>query len=198
MRDSAARSSKWLTSLKLGETVYFKNSTKTDSSYKNREYLLCELSDGTLGWVPSYGIVKKSRPAAVIKNTPVYLRPDLLTITEKYLPAMEFICITREKDEWVEIITSKKKTRGWILKENITFNKKNIAFANEARVMLTNNSSLEKYEKYKYILDNTSYPNSVYIPYVEEMYKKTKEEYMDNKSSVRINRYKEQYYRREE
>jgi hypothetical protein len=198
VRDSARRASKWLTSLKLGETIYFMNSTKIDSSYKNREYLFCELTDGTRGWVPSFGVVKNSRPATIIKDTPLYLRPDLMTITGQTLPAMEFICVSREKDEWVEIITSKKKKKGWIPKENISTDKQNIAFANEARVILTDNRPDPEHEKYKYILDNTSYPNSVFIQYVKEMHNKLKDEYLENHREPRYNRYREQYYRREE
>ena len=50
LRAEPGRNGKWLSSINLGETVYWKGRTAVDSSDNNAKYLDVVLSDGSEGW----------------------------------------------------------------------------------------------------------------------------------------------------
>ena len=66
VRAEASKNGKYLSSLNLGETLIYLGTSVIDSSDKNREYYRVELSDETVSWVRSYGILIDAKPAAII------------------------------------------------------------------------------------------------------------------------------------
>lgn len=129
IREEPHKDGKWVSSMKLGETAIYLGETITDSANKNREYYKVELSDGTVQWARSYGIVLNAKPAAIITDAPVYLRPELVTKTDKSVKHFGFLVILKEKGDWVEIIGAEKRNRGWIKKDVLSTKSEDVAIA---------------------------------------------------------------------
>lgn len=168
-REEPKRNAAVVSPLYLGETVTFLGVSAIDSTYKNQEYLKVKLSDGTSVWVPSFSLIKGSKPAVVTDEVSIYLRPDLLTITDKKLVAMDIIAVLEEKDGWVDFISEKKTHTGWIQDEKINFNQEEIAFSLMAKRILTEKNNKSLLDKIDSVLDNNPYQNSVFVPLLREI-----------------------------
>lgn len=168
VRESPLKNSKQLSSLSLGETVTYLDTSLTDVTDKNREYFKIRLSDGKQGWVPSYGVLKNASSAVLKINASLYKRPDLLTITDIRLSPMEFFAITNKIDDWVEVTGEQKKKVGWIKKDAITTNKEDIAMAILITKKLAVNDDLSSEEKLKTLLNEAPYPKSIFIENIRQ------------------------------
>jgi len=77
------------------------------------------------GWVRSNLVVEKAKPAVIIQdNTILYSKDNELSETESELSAMDFIVVTKEKGDWLNIYESVKyyKSRDfWVKKKDVSF-----------------------------------------------------------------------------
>jgi hypothetical protein len=133
LREEPRKEGKWISSMILGETLSYLGETVADSANPQQEYYRVELSDGTLAWARAYGILINAAPAAILAETPIYKRPDLVTKTEKSFRILEFVAIITEKDDWVEVVGAEKRKSGWILKSNLTTGAEDVAVATLAQ-----------------------------------------------------------------
>ena len=101
LRAEPTSKGKWLSSISLGETVYWREESQIDTTDRDYEYLKIELSDGTVGWASKWVLVTDAKVGAVLDDTPIYKRPDLLTMTDEHLDMMDMVAITEEKGEWI-------------------------------------------------------------------------------------------------
>lgn len=168
-RKEPARSSPVVSPLNLGEIVTFLGITAVDSGYKNQEYLKVMLSDKSVVWVPAFSLITGSKPAVVVREVKVYLRPDLLTVTGNKLVAMDIVAVVEEKDGWVNFVSEKKNESGWIMDEEINYNNEEIAFSLMAKRILTEKDSKSLLDKIDSVLNNNPYQNSVFIPMLKEI-----------------------------
>ncbi|MGB0521965.1 MAG: SH3 domain-containing protein [Flammeovirgaceae bacterium] len=171
IHEAADPSSKYLTSVSLGEQITYLGEDKEieDKNKKMRMYSKVRLADGTEGWTRKdfYGI--DAKVAAVTGETTVYKRPDLLSKSNKTLNKMDVIAILSAKDDWLEI---KGKiggwfTEGWIKKNNITEDELDVvvaAFYSKAKMLKD-----EKQRKaLQEILDNSDFSGSSFITDITE------------------------------
>ena len=169
LRAEPRRTGKWLASISLGERVFWLGESQIDSTNDQYEYLKVELSDGTVGWASKYVVVVNSRVGAVKKETPVYKRPDPLTMSDEMFEVMDMVAITDEKDGWMEVVGEKREKSGWMRLENITTDKGDVTVAILAMKALREKDEIPLYQKIHEIIDKTPYPESIFIPILRQM-----------------------------
>jgi len=163
-RSEPRRKSASITLLSLGESFLYLDTFAIDSSYNNTKFLKARLSDSSIVWVYGFASVINAKPAVITNEVPLYLRPDLLTITEKRVNSMEIVAVIEEWDNWIKVVNEKKEKRGWIKKEYITNNTIDLAFALLAKRKLEEQNLEQKINNLEELLENNPYPNSIFIP----------------------------------
>ncbi len=167
-RSEPRRSSSSTTLLSLGESFLYLDSSAIDSAYNNTKFLKVRLSDSSVVWVYGFASVLNAKPGVITKNVPLYLRPDLLTITDSELKAMEIVAVTEEWDNWIRVVNEKKENVGWIKNDFITYNTIDLAFALLAKRKLNEDDREQKINALEDLLGNNPYPNSIFIPEIRE------------------------------
>jgi len=158
-----AQKGRWISSLELGEKVIWLNEEKADVNDSNKKYLKIRLSDGKEGWVPENTLAIDSRPAVVIRKCAIYLRPDLVTITNKEYAPMEFVAVSKLENEWCEAKGREGEKRGWIKSETISLKDNDIAVALMADKAFKETSKDKKKEKLEAIISNPLFADALFI-----------------------------------
>ncbi len=196
-RSQALRSSPRTTLLSLGESFVYLDSFAIDSSENNTKFLRARLSDSTVVWVYDFACVLDAKPAVVIHEVPLYMRPDLLTITAERMSAMEIIAVVEEWDDWMKVVGEKKDKTGWIKKESISYTGIDLAFALLCKRTLEEEDPEERVEKLEALLENNPYPNTIFMEEFRNRVNQEKDllwEYLDERD--RENRDREDQDRR--
>lgn len=169
VRAEPKKDGKYLTSLNLGETMNYLGEEVADSNDAKRKFYKVELSDGTVAWARTYGVISDATPAAIISKTPVYKRPDLVNKTTKVLNPLEFVVIVGEKDDWVEIIGVQKKKKGWVKKQYLKTKDEDVAVSTLAyKSILSIDGELDN-EKVPDFLDELPYRNTAFDGYLQQV-----------------------------
>jgi len=153
----------WLSSIRLGETVDLMEGTMVDSTDKNREYCQVGLSDGKTGWASSYGLVKNASAGAVKEETPVYQRPDLLTITDKKFKMLAIVAVTQTKEDLCEVTGEASSIKGWIRKDAILTSKEDLTVAVLASKIFKEDAKKTRNEQLNKIIAASPYPDSYFM-----------------------------------
>lgn len=162
-RSQPLRNSSRVSLLSLGESFLYLDTFAIDSSYNNTKFLKIRLSDSTVVWAYDFASVLDATPAVITTEVPLYLRPDLLTITDERLKIMEIVAVVEEWDDWIKVVNEKKENRGWIKKENITSNTIDLAFALLFKRNLNVEDQEQKIQNLEDLLENNPYPNTVFL-----------------------------------
>lgn len=183
-RSQALRSSPRTTLLSLGESFVYLDSFAIDSTENNTKFLRARLSDSTEVWVYDFACVLDAKPAVVTGEVPLYMRPDLLTITAERMGAMEILAVVEEWDDWIKVVGEKKDKTGWIRKESISYNTVDLAFALLCKRILEEQDPELRIEKLEDLLENNPYPNTIFIEVFKERVDQEREllwEYLDER-----------------
>ncbi len=167
-RSEPRRKSASTTLLSLGESFLYLDTFAIDSSYNNTKFLKARLSDSTIVWVYGFASELNAKPAVITNEVPLYMRPDLLTITDKRLNAMEIVAVIEEWDNWIKVVSEKKEKVGWIKQEYINHNPVDLAFALLAKRKLEEKDPEQRIIILEDLLENNPYPNSVFIAEVRK------------------------------
>ena len=151
-----------VSALALGEKVVWLGKAELDPADNKRNYLKIRLSDGSLGWASEMAVVTKANPAAVVKEAPLCIRPDLLTVTEAKMESMDIIAVTNTEGEWLEIVGEEKQKRGWIQSQLVSLKDEDVVLALLARKVLAVEDVELKKEKMESMLDNPVFTSSVF------------------------------------
>ena len=162
-RSEPRRASASTTLLSLGESFIYMDSFAIDSSYNNTRFLKARLSDSSIVWVYGFASELNAKPAVLTTEVPLYMRPDLLTITDKRMKAMEIVAVTEAWDDWIKVVSEKKEKVGWIQKEYISHNNIDLAFALLAKRKLEEPDQEQKIRNLEDLLENNPYPNTIFI-----------------------------------
>lgn len=146
-----------------------------DSSYNNTKFLKARLSDSSVVWVYGFASELNAIPAVITTEVPLYMRPDLLTITEKRMKVMDIVALSEERDNWVKVVSEKKEKVGWIKTEYISNNNIDLAFALLARRKLEEADQEQKVKNIEELLENNPYPNTIFISELERILDDEKE-----------------------
>lgn len=169
LRQGPSRSSKYMSSVSLGEKILLLSQVVVDTNDpKKREFFKARLSDGSEGWVQAWLVVENARPGAITQKISIFKRPDLLTGTDKSFEVMDMVAVAvekegSEKEGWIEVVGNKKKKKGWIKNENITYEDIDIAVAILANKALVLKDQGEKITKIEEILKNGALNGSTFI-----------------------------------
>jgi hypothetical protein len=167
-RSEPLRSSPRTTLLSLGESFLYLDTFAIDSSESNTKFLKARLSDSTVVWVYDFACVLDAKPAAIIDEVPLYMRPDLLTITADRMNAMDIVAVVEEWDDWIKVINEKKEKKGWIKRESLSYSTIDLAFALLCKRTLEEQDLELKVERLEDLLENNPYPNTVFIEALKE------------------------------
>jgi hypothetical protein len=169
VRAEPKKKGKYLTSLNLGETMKYLGETVADSNEPKRQFYKVELSDGTVAWARTYGVIVDATPAAIISETPIYKRPDLVNKTSMTFHPLEFVVIVGEKEDWVEVNGVNKKKKGWIKKQYLKTKDEDVAVSTLAyRSILSIDGGL-KPENVTKFLDELPYKNTAFDGYLQSI-----------------------------
>lgn len=167
-RNEPRRASSSTTLLSLGESFLYLDTFAIDSAYNNTKFLKARLSDSSIVWVYGFASVLNAKPAVITNDVPLYMRPDLLTITDKRINAMQIVAVIEEWDNWIKVVNEKKERVGWIKKDFITYNTIDLAFALIAKRKLEEKDPELRIENLEDLLENNPYPASIFIPAFKE------------------------------
>lgn len=169
VRAEPKKDGKYLTSLNLGEAMSYLGEEVADSNDAKRKFYKVELSDGTVAWARTYGVITDATPAAIISETPVYKRPDLVNKTTKVLNPLEFVVIVGEKDDWVEIVGVHKKKKGWIKKQYLKTKDEDVAVSTLAYKSILSVDGTLAAEDVPDFLDELPYTNTAFDGYLQQI-----------------------------
>jgi len=179
-RSQPLRSAPRTTLLSLGESFLYLDTFAIDSTASHTKFLKVRLSDSTQVWVYDFASVLNAKPAVVINEVPLYMRPDLLTITADRMNTMEIIAVIEEWDDWIKVVNEKKEKTGWIRKESIAYTTIDLAFALLVKRTLQETDPDQKISKLEDLLDNNPYPNTVFISELKNRVDREKELFREN------------------
>ncbi len=174
-RSQPERNSPRASLLSLGERFLYLDTFAIDSSYNNTKFLKVRLSDSTDVWVYDFASVLNAKPAVVKSEVPLYLRPDLLTISDTRLQSMEIVAVVEEWDDWIKIVNEKKASKGWIKKEFISYNTIDLAFALLVKRSMAEEDAEKRIEKLDALLENNPYPNTMFVEELRSLIEKEKD-----------------------
>lgn len=178
-RSEPRRSSASTTLLSLGERFLYLDSAAIDSAYNNTKFLKVQLSDSSVAWAYGFASVLNAQPGVITKDVPLYMRPDLLTISDRGLNAMEIVAVTEEWDDWIKIVNEKKANVGWIKQDFITYNTIDLAFALLAKRRFSEEDPEQKIKNIEDLLENNPYPNTIFIPEVSDRLENEKDAFRE-------------------
>ncbi len=181
-RSQALRSSPRTTLLSLGESFVYLDTFAIDSTENHTKFLKARLSDSTVVWVYDFASVLNAKPAVIINEVPLYMRPDLLTITAKRMNTMEIIAVEEEWDNWIKVVNEKKEKTGWIKKEYITYNTIDLAFALLVKRTQEEQDPEQKINRLEDLLENNPYPNTIFIAEFKKRVDQEKELLWENQN----------------
>jgi hypothetical protein len=168
LREEPKKEGKWISSMMLGETLTYLGETVADSANPKQDYYKVELSDGKLAWARTYGILINAEPAAIISETPLYKRPDLVTKTDKSFKIVEFVAIIGEKDDWAEVVGAEKRKTGWVKKESLSTNAEDVAVATLAQKDLLDKDGAIQNDKLSAFIESLPDGNSQLARYLQD------------------------------
>ncbi len=174
-RSQPLKNSPRTTLLSLGESFTYLDTVAIDSTDNNTTFIKARLSDSTVVWVYDFASVLNAKPAVIIKEVPLYMRPDLLTITAKRMNTMEIIAVVEEWDDWIKVVNEKKENTGWIKKENISYTTIDLAFALLVKRNLEEREPEQKINNLENLLENNPYPNTIFLPELRKRLEDEKE-----------------------
>jgi hypothetical protein len=181
-RTEPRRASASATLLSLGESFLYLDTFAIDSSYQNTKFLKARLSDSTEVWVYGFASVLNAKPAIISAEVPLYMRPDLLTITSSNMKAMEIVAVTEEWDNWIKVVNEKKERTGWIKKEFVSYTTMDIAFGLLVRRTLEEADQEKRIDNIEALLENNPYPNTIFISELRNRLDQEREEWRENEA----------------
>ena len=161
-RSEPLRSAPRTSLLSLGESFLYLDTFAVDSANNNTRFLKVRLSDSSEVWVYDFASVLEAKPAAITTEVPLYLRPDLLTITETRMHPMAIVAVVEEWDEWIKIVNEKKEHTGWIKKEYLTYNPIDLAFALLVKRLMEEENPEQRIQTLEDLLENNPYPQTIF------------------------------------
>jgi len=189
LKEAPTESSKWVSSISIGEKVTYLEETKDDTAGKKSiTYYKIKLKDNKTGWVLSDFVIIGSKPAVVSKDIELYSRPDLLTKTGKMYKAMDIIAVKSEQNDFIEISGKRQDGKwvetGWIKNNGVSYADVDIAVAKYARKAMDIKDVQKRKDAIKEIVKNPDYSGSIFISTLQTSEPENTEQTKDSVSGV--------------
>lgn len=178
VRETPGKKGKWVTSLSLGEQITFLGEKMEDPASK-KEYSKIKLIDGKEGWTRSSFIVVNGKVGAMLENTTVYKRPDLLTKTDKQYSPMDIIAVMTTQGDWMQVKGKRRigeyVEEAWIKSSNISNSPVDVATAKYAAMALSKETMTDKIKALQELVNNSDLSESKFISLIGEKIKDLQE-----------------------
>ncbi len=175
VREGPTAKANWVSSLALGERVTWLGISEPDSTNQDRVYHKIELSDSTVGWASEYVLAIDAEPAVVKTPTPLFRRPDLITVTEKELEPLDFLAILESDGKWIRVVGKENKKKGWIKLESISVVEEDVAVGVLVNKALALKEREKRLERLQSIIDNPVFSSSTFIDDVRKIYREQRD-----------------------
>jgi len=175
LRETPDKKGKYITLVNIGETFTTADSVEVSDE---DEYLYVQLRDGTSGYILNRLVMQKAVPAVILKDAPIYRRPDALTKTSDTFYAMDVVGYSEmdEDYQWMKVkgrpAGSKWFKEGWIKRENASQESLNIAVASLVKKALEEEDADKRLEMLEAIRSNNDFGDSDLLPNVEQLLSK--------------------------
>jgi hypothetical protein len=176
VKETAEEKGKYKTTIYLGEQVSALPDTTSELSGKKRvKFHKIRLTDGTEGWVREDFIAVNSAPAACIKETTIYRRPDFMTPSGKNFKMMDVVAVkSKSGEEWSEVIGKRAGdtwfSSGWVKTENLALSAVDVAFAVFYLKAQDITDPVKREEEIQKILQNPDFSTSIFqVEFEDEM-----------------------------
>lgn len=180
-RNEPRRAAPAATLMSMGESFVYLDSFAIDSAYKNTRFIKVRLSDSTEVWAYGFATVLDAKPGVITGEVPLYMRPDLLTITPKNMEAMEIVAVVEQWDDWIKVVNEKKARTGWIKKENLSYTTIDIAFALLVKRCLEEEDQEQRIRELEELLGNNPFPNTILITELKKLIEKEREQLRESR-----------------
>ncbi|WP_299674876.1 SH3 domain-containing protein [uncultured Tenacibaculum sp.] len=174
VRETPTAKGKWITSMSLGEKVYFTGEKHIDSVTK-KDYFKVKLIDGKQGWSRAPFLAVNGKVGVMVKNASVYKRPDLLTKTENEFSPMDIIAVIGNQDDWIQVkgkrATGKYIEEVWVKSNNISDKSVDIAAAKYASIAITKPTMTDRIKALQEVVGNSDFSESIFIDLIQEKIK---------------------------
>jgi hypothetical protein len=182
VRATGADKGKYLTAVYQGEKVRLLGESVTDeNSPKKNVYVKVALSDGQEGWVQQTFMAEGAQAAAVLHDTDVYRRPDLLSKGDKAFSRMDFVAVKEENEKWIQVVGIPQGAswfaEGWILKDKISTDAVDISFAVLAKRAQEEKEEASREAQLSQLLENPDFRGSKF--YSDFLYIDKAEDYSE-------------------
>ncbi|MEL6590034.1 MAG: SH3 domain-containing protein [Bacteroidota bacterium] len=119
----------FITTIWYGETVESLNEMLEVEKEKVK-FIRVRLGDGNEGWVFEYAFETDAKRGAMIKPSPLYRRPDLMTLRNDTLKAGEIVAVIERQGDWLHVSGRNKDKKGWIqVGNNVSLREKDVYIA---------------------------------------------------------------------
>ncbi len=168
LKSAPSEDGKWVCGISIGEIVTYLDDSKEDNSEKKTiKYYNVKLKDEKEGWVQSDFIVLNSKAGAIVDDSEIYSRPDLLNKTGNYFSKMDIVAVKSEKDGFIEVVGKRKNGKwietGWLKNKSITFDPIDIAVAKYGRKAIDISDINKRNEAIREIVNNPDFSNSIFL-----------------------------------
>ncbi|MEM6348089.1 MAG: SH3 domain-containing protein [Bacteroidota bacterium] len=119
----------FITTIWYGETVENLNELLEVEKEKTK-FIRVRLGDGNEGWVYEYAFETDAKRGAMLKPTPLYRRPDLMTLRNDTLKAGEIVAVLERQGDWLHVSGRNKDKKGWVqVSDNLSLREKDVYIA---------------------------------------------------------------------
>ncbi len=177
VREEPKKKGKWKTSLSKGEKITTTGETMADAEDDGREYVKVILADGETGWSLKDLVASDAYPAAALKETTIYKRPDILTKSDKSFKQFDIVAVKSVNDKFAEVVGKRRDgkwiDKGYVMIDNLTDNDVDLAVAKFTDQAIAAEEDSVKRAKLDEILNNEMFQDSRFFVAVEELYEST-------------------------
>ena len=171
VRETPGAKGKWVTSMSLGEKVYYTGESEMDSVSK-KEYYKVKLIDGKEGWSRSTFLAVDGKVGVMTQDANVYKRPDLLTKTDTKYSPMDIIAVVATQDDWAQV--KGKRAEGqyieevWVKADNISDKSVDIAAAKFAGLAMAKETMTDRIKALQEIVDNSDFSETSFMDLIKD------------------------------
>jgi hypothetical protein len=181
--EEPAKNRKSVGEIRRGEEVMFLGESEMakDLSGREQEYYLIEDSAGNKGWTFAFAIVPDSRAAVITKETVIYSKKSLVSMTDEVFEPMDILAILSEEGDWVKVVSESKSAESWIKKEaNLSFAQADLGVAVQVYYALKGSPSDEQKQQIledllEKLMKNTEMSKSIFINLLQDELKSLRE-----------------------
>ncbi len=119
----------YLETVRYGEMVEFLGEVQ-EVEKERTVYMKVRLQDQKEGWAFEYAFEKDAQRGAMIKASPLYRRPDLMTLRDDTLKPGEIVAVIQRQGDWLQVSGRNKGKKGWIqVRDNVSLREKDVYIA---------------------------------------------------------------------